>query len=154
MNIGIVVYSETGNTLSLCEQAKEAFEASGHSVTLTRLLVRDIRNDRTLVSVPSARGFDLVVLGTPVQGFSLPEPVVDYLSRIDFPAGQRIGILVTQYFLRDWLGGTRTVRQAVGLLARFHPDVYATGIVHWRSKQRAAQIAASVGRIVNPEGRQ
>jgi len=153
MNIGIIVYSETGNTLALCEQARDILTGYGQTVTLAKITCNDIKLDRTLRDAPAADRYDLVILGTPVQGFSLPVPVQDYLARATFAQGVKLGVLVTQYFKADWLGGTRTVRQAVAALARFEPVFYGAGIVHVRSRKRDEQVNAAMRALTNFEGK-
>ena len=37
MDIGIMVYSQTGNTLSVAEKLKEALSEKGHTVTVDRV---------------------------------------------------------------------------------------------------------------------
>lgn len=39
MNIGMIVYSRTGNTLSVAEKLEARLSAAGHAVTLKRLAV-------------------------------------------------------------------------------------------------------------------
>jgi len=153
MNIGIVVYSETGNTLALCERARDLFAADGHDVTLARITADVSGGVRTLRDAPDASACDLVLLGTPVQAFSLPLPVRQYLLDATFREGVRFGILVTQFFKADWLGGTRTVKQAAALVARCHPLFYGSAIVHVRSRRRNDQINAAMRTLTNLEGK-
>jgi len=39
MNIGIIVYSQTGNTLSIAKKLEEKLSAAGHSATLEEVKV-------------------------------------------------------------------------------------------------------------------
>ncbi len=153
MNIGIIVYSETGNTLALCEQARDILTGYGQNVTLARITVHDVKLDRTLRDAPAAGQYDLVILGTPVQGFSLPVPVREYLARAEFADGVKLGVLITQYFKADWLGGKQTLKQARDAFARFHPVFYGAGIVHVRSRKRDQQINAAMRAVTNFEGK-
>lgn len=153
MNIGIIVYSETGNTLALCEQARDILTGYGQTVTLARITVNDVKLDRSLRDAPVADRYDLVILGTPVQGFSLPVPVKEYLARATFAQGVKLGVLITQYFKADWLGGTQTLKQALAAFARFNPVFYGSGIVHVRSRKRDEQINAAMRALTNFEGK-
>jgi len=153
MNIGIIVYSETGNTLALCEQARDILTGYGQNVTLDRITVNDIKLDRALRDAPASNRYDLVILGTPVQGFSLPGPVREYLARVTFADGVKLGVLITQYFKADWLGGNQTLKQALAAFARFHPVFYGAGIVHVRSRKRDAQINQAMRTLTNFEGK-
>ncbi|MCK7492305.1 MAG: hypothetical protein MZW92_12420 [Comamonadaceae bacterium] len=40
-------------------------------------------------------------------------PVQDYLARATFREGVKLGVLITQYFEKDWLGGSQTLKQAL-----------------------------------------
>lgn len=151
MKIGIIVYSETGNTLALCERARDILSGDGLDVTLVRLEADILGDARSLRGLPPAEHYDLVILGTPVHGFSLPVPVQQYLARAKFREGVRYGVLVTQFFKADWLGGTRTVSQAVAALARFHPVVYGTAIVHVRSRRKDEQVNAAMRALTKIE---
>ena len=37
MNVGIIVYSKTGNTLSVAEKLQEAIRSAGHTVNIERI---------------------------------------------------------------------------------------------------------------------
>ncbi|MFA5007020.1 MAG: hypothetical protein WC509_06110 [Candidatus Izemoplasmatales bacterium] len=151
MKIGIIFYSETGNTLGVCERARDILAGDGLDVAFIRLKADVVGNARSLRGLPPAQDYDLVILGTPVHGFSLPIPVQQYLARAQFKEGVRLGVLATQFFKADWLGGTRTVNQAVAALSRFHPDVFGTAIVHVRSRRRDEQVNAAMRALTKIE---
>jgi len=50
MNIGIIVYSQTGNTLSVAKKLEERLSAAGHSVNLEQVTVAGAANRETGIS--------------------------------------------------------------------------------------------------------
>jgi flavodoxin len=86
MNIGIVVYSKTGNTLSVSEKLAKKLETSGHKVRIERITVAD---DEELelekvrfTSLPKPEGYDALVVAGPVQAFSLCRIMKAYLPKL------------------------------------------------------------------------
>ena len=115
MNIGIILYSETGNTYSVSQKLKEKLIKTGHSVNIERLKVigkvnpgkKDIQFD----SLPDIEPYDALVFGSPVQAFSLSSAMTAYLSQIKSLQDKKVAFLVTQFFPFPWLGGNRTIEQ-------------------------------------------
>jgi multimeric flavodoxin WrbA len=151
MKIGIIVYSETGHTRQVALEIKKVLELANHQVRLEEITVYNIASDKTLKDIPSMEGYDILILGTPVQGFSLPVPVQDYLKRTEIPKRQKLGVLMTQYFKVGWLGGNHTMRQLLSAVAYANPDLYGYGIVHWSSRRRETQIKDLVKILTNIE---
>jgi flavodoxin len=75
MNIGMIVYSQTGNTLSVATKLKEKLSAAGHSVNFERLkVVGEVKpgtKDVQFETLPNAGQYDALVFGAPVEAFSL-----------------------------------------------------------------------------------
>ena len=149
MKVGIIYYSETGHTLAACEALADAFRVVGHTAELARITVHDVKTDRTLKAIPVAEGYDYLVLGTPVQAGSPPLPVLTYLKQIRLKPGQPVGVIITQFFPWNCLGGTRTLRLIEAAFSRTAADIKAFGIIHWSSRKRAAQLAAAIQTIVD-----
>ncbi len=140
MKIGINFYSETGHTKLACEDLAALLKLKGHDVSLHEITVVDKKSDKTLKDIPLMEGFDVLILGTPVQGFSLPIPMVDYLKKVKMTKKQKLGILVTQYFKVSWMGANHTIKQILSGSAYATPDLYGYGVVHWSSKRREEQL--------------
>ncbi len=151
MKIGIVLYSETGHTLEVGNHLKNTFENLGHQVNLDQIQVRNITTDKTLTHLPEVKGYDVLLFGTPVQGFSLPVPVQDYLKKVQFPKHQKLGVFITEYFKVAWLGGNNTMKQLLSAIAYSEPNLYGHGFVHWSSKKRHEQIDDTIKKLTNLE---
>lgn len=73
MQIGVYVFSGTGNTLRICKHLAKELESLGHKTELSSI------NQKTLIS----NNYDCFVIGYPVHAFNAPAPVLKFLK--DFP---------------------------------------------------------------------
>lgn len=84
MNIGIIVYSHTGHTLSVAQALRKAFVDDGHDVTLEQLeTVEPLRMADTTAELkfaPAVDGYDALVLACPVHGGTPAPPMRVYLD--------------------------------------------------------------------------
>lgn len=147
MKIGIIYYSETGHTLQACEMVKNNLINEGHSVDIKAVTVVDIKTNKTLKDIPSVEGYDLIIFGSPVQGFSLPVPMSEYLKIIKLPMYQKVGILITQYFKLSFMGANHAKRQLLEKIAISQPNLYAYSVVHWSSRRRVEQLNKAVEKL-------
>lgn len=152
MRIGIIVHSKTGNTLGVANRLKDALAAAGAEAEVEVLVaVRDEETDPAKVvleRIPAAVGFDALVLGAPVRGFSLSPVMAAYLDRAEVAEGQSVCCYVTHFFPFHWMGGNQALGQfrkrceAKGLL------VHDKGVIDWSSRKRDWAIDALVERFV------
>lgn len=145
MNIGIIVHSHTGNTLSVAERLQEALLAKGHTVRLQRVeAVNEDPQSREpvrLKSNPDISQYDAVILGAPVRGFSLSPVMKAYLGQIPDISGKNAACFVTQHFKKPWLGGNRSVKQMCVALLNKGAGVTGTCVINWSGKTREEQIS-------------
>ena len=150
MNIGLIVYSQTGNTLSVAQKLEQALTKKGHSATLERIEVEgDVTPGQPVQfkTLPSTEQYDALVFGSPVQAFSLCQAMVEYLKQVAPLEGKRVAGLITQAFPYPWLGGNRAVRQMKRLCQAKDAVVCGSGIVNWMKKRREQQIVAVVDQL-------
>lgn len=111
MNVGIVVYSHTGNTLSVAEKLAQGIRASGHAVQIVRIEPVDsnlqAKPPVKLQSVPDISTFDVVVFASPIHGFTLAQAMKAYLEQLPDLEGKFIYSYVTQHLKWAWMGGKR-----------------------------------------------
>lgn len=138
MNVGIVVYSQTGNTLSVAQKLEQALKANGHAVSLANVEPG---------SAPDVGPYDAVIFASPVQAFSLAPVMKQYLSRVSGLAGKKVSCFVTQQLRQAWLGGNRAVRQMKSACGQKGAILAASGVVHWSSDARDRQIEDVVARL-------
>lgn len=86
MNIGIIVYSRTGHTLSVAMKLKEGLSTAGHMVNLERVEVLGPdelgATDVQLKTKPETDPYDGLVFGSPVRGGTMPPAMTRYLDRL------------------------------------------------------------------------
>jgi menaquinone-dependent protoporphyrinogen IX oxidase len=146
MNIGIIVFSRTGNTLNAAERIREAIIANGHVATIERIHAENEepnnRQPLRLTVTPDPTRYDAVIFGAAVEAFSLSSVLSAYLSQMPEMGKKKAGCFVTQHLAKPWMGGNRAIRQMRALCQKKGLDVRAKGIVNWTNKAREAQIAA------------
>lgn len=144
MNVGVVVYSLTGNTLSVAEAVKASLISKGHSVRLEPIKAKNEDPKATgaveLTQVPALEGAQLVVLGGPVRGFS-PAPIIKaYVDQLPDLHGLPVFLLVTHHFPFAFLGGNSAIAMTRKLIEAKNGRVIGSGVVNWSSKHRADNI--------------
>ncbi len=151
MNIGIIVYSQTGNTLHTAGKLREKLEECGHTAEIERLKpkgeVKPGQKDICLEKLPDIVMYDCVVFCSPVQAFSLPPVMSRYLRQIESLEGKKTACFVTMHFPFDWMGGNRTIRQMVKICTSKGADVEGTGIINWSGKNREELIESMTYRL-------
>lgn len=150
MNIGIIVYSQTGNTYSVALRLREKLVAAGHAVALERIEVMGEAAPGKPVqfkTLPEVGPYDALVFGAPVHAFSLCLPMLGYLKQVTSLQGKKVACLVTQGFPWAWMGGNRAIRQMEGLCQAKGAMVCGAGVVNWMNKNRERQIGEVVDRL-------
>ena len=144
MNIGIIVYSQTGNTLSVAQRLQEKLTAAGHSATIEQIeVVGEIAPGQAVQfkTTPDPTPYDALVIGGPVQAFSLNQATKEYLKQCESLEGKPMACLVTQAFPFAWMGGNRALRQMAAEGGGNGGSLVGNGyVVNWMRKQREAQI--------------
>ncbi len=145
MNIGVIVWSATGNTRSVAETFTEALQKSGHTVTLDLISI-DAKDPARrpeswcLTKKPDTKPYDAIVFGAPVEAFSLSGVMSRYLSNIEDLSDKPVFCYVTQFFPKPWMGGTNAVRQLTRLVETHGGKPCGTAVINWSSKKRILQI--------------
>ncbi len=151
MNIGIILYSQTGNTYSISLKLKEKLIIAGHSVDIERLkVVSEVRSgikDIKFEMLPNAEAYDVLVFGSPVQAFSLSSVMANYLTQIASLQGKKVALLVTQFFPFPWMGGNRTVGQMKKICESKGAAVCGAEIVNWSNPSREKRITEVVEKL-------
>ncbi len=151
MKVGIIVYSSTGNTLSVAQRLKESLLLLGHSVNLEQLNVVDDKPSSKviqLVALPDINLYDVIIFASPVRGFSLAPAMKTYLSQISSFQGKKVGAFVTQFFPYPWMGGNRTIEQMEKACEAKGARLFGTGIVNW-SHKRERKISSVLEKLSN-----
>lgn len=139
MKIGILVFSETGNTLSVAERLLGQYQADGHEAVIDRVTVQRVARagaPAPLDNRPDPSAFDAVVFASPVQAFSLAQAMKTYLGQVDGLSGKPVALFATQHLKYPWLGGSRAIRQMSAACTAKGGKICSTGIVHWSRPDR------------------
>lgn len=150
MNVGIIIFSRTGNTLSVAEKIRDACAAQGHTVVIERVTAEDEDPNSRPVQIktaPDPARFDAVIFGAPVQAFSLSPVMKTYLESMPPLEGKHVRCFVTQHFPKAWMGGNQALGQMKRLCRLKGADIVETGNVNWMSKARPEQIASVAARL-------
>ncbi len=152
MRIGIVIYSETGNTLSVAQGIIERFTTAGNTTVLERVtpVGKPNPSSKNVIyeSMPDLSGYDALVFGSPVQAFSLALGMAKFIPQLKPLNGKRAAVFVTQQLPFAWLGGNRAVSQMESLLKEKGATVSKAGIVNWSGKARQDQTDSVIDNAV------
>jgi NAD(P)H dehydrogenase (quinone) len=156
MNIGIVVYSQTGNTLSVAEKLKDRLTSIGQTAAIERL-TPVLANPKDPLSfrfdsLPDLSGYEALVLAAPVQGFSLCRAMLAYLPQLPALAGKKAACFVTKGFVNAWTGGNRAIASLTNAAQAKGATVCSAGFVGWMSKHREKEIEALVEKLAKAFG--
>jgi hypothetical protein len=147
MNIGIIVYSQTGHTLSVATRLQQRLIALGHTANLEQVETVGRANpgkpSDTLRTAPSIDGYDALVLGSPVWGGAPAWPTTTYLDTIASLRRHHVALLVTGA-LPAAIGRNQTLATLSELCQSKGATVVGSGSVCWLSLNRGPQIAEAV----------
>ncbi len=137
MNIGIVVYSHTGNTYSVVERFKNELEEMDNEVTIERLEPVDKEDvhpgakNIEYKRLPELAKYDAYIFASPIQAFSLCTGMKSFLENMDSLNNKEVACFITKGLPFNWTGGNRAIRQFKKLLKQKDANVVETGIIKW-----------------------
>lgn len=141
MNIGIIVYSGTGNTLVVAEKLKSALAAKGHDVAVDKIVAEGDVGQRNfkLTSKPDPGKYEALVFAAPVMAFSLNPAMKEYFKDMPGIKGKKAACFVTKQLPGNWTGGSGAIKGMSAALKQKGAEVLASGIVHWKDEQKREQ---------------
>ena len=141
VNIGIIVYSQTGHTLSIAVKLQKALSAAGHTVNLEQIKTAGpvglTAPHIPLKTRPEIAGYDALVFGAPAWGGAPAPPMTSYLEQLGSLHGIPVAFLVTGFF-PPGLGRNQTLARMVELCKARGAIVRGSGSVglwSWRRKR-------------------
>jgi flavodoxin len=154
MNIGIIVYSQTGHTLAVAAKLQEKLSAAGHKVSLERVEAAKPVNSAEagvqLKTEPEIDGYDAVVFGSAVIGGALPPAMSGYMAQLSSLQGKKVICLVTHFFRPAW-GADQTIAQMEEICESKGAAICGAGDVKWfhlRRKRNIAKVAEDMSRLL------
>ncbi|MBN1539170.1 MAG: flavodoxin family protein [Candidatus Thermoplasmatota archaeon] len=151
MRIGLIVHSQTGNTLSVAEKIEKRLSGKGHDVKLEKVVpkgeVKPGQKNVEFESKPDVKDYDAIIFGAPVNGFSLSVPMKAYMEGLPSLKGKKVALLTTKALIFNWTGGNGTIRKMKKISGSKGAEVLGSGIVIWREKGRERNIEEVVDLI-------
>lgn len=148
MNVGIIIYSQTGNTRSVAQRLLEKINTSGHTAKLEEITVSgDVHPGAkkfSFISRPDVTPYDAIVFGAQVMAFSLSPVMNAYLGQVSSLQGKKVALLVTEGLPYAWMGGTRAINRMRKLCASKGASICSACVVNWGNKKRPEMIADAV----------
>ena len=138
MRIGIIVYSYTGNTLSVANRLSEALKLN-HEVEIKRITAENeqegLAKDIILKEKFAVDQYDVVVFASPVHAFHLCAVMTAYLMQLNSLKEKSVFCFVTGSLSKGWMGSNRSNKKMVKLSKAKLGHVVSTGFVHWNKDE-------------------
>ncbi len=142
--IGIIVYSQTGNTRLVGQKLRDRLQEDGHRAEM--VLLNNPSDEETEEEEscppdpPVPRHYDAVVFGAPVHAFSLAPPMVQYLEDLSSLRNMGLVCFVTKQLPFVWTGGTRALATMQDICESKGGRVLGTQTVVWAGTGRDERI--------------
>ena len=152
MNIGIIVYSQSGHTLKVAQKLTAALSKAGHQARLERLEASGPTKPTAemshirLTNAPQVGSYDALAFGSPVWGSLLPPAMKKYLQQLPALDGKKAACFDTHFF-PPALGGHKILAEMKEICESKGATVCGTGGVQWFSLKRKKQIEQVVERL-------
>jgi len=151
MNIGIIVYSQSGHTAEVAGKLKDRLIGADHSVQLERVTVVGERAPGAKAieweNKPDVSGYEAVIFASYVEAFSLCRVMAQYMEGIVPLQGTQVACLVTQQFPYPWMGGNRAIRQMKRICQAKGAEIRATAVVNWAKSRREKTMDAAIAQL-------
>jgi flavodoxin len=152
MNIGIIVYSETGKTLSVAEKLLAKLEDDGHNAALERVTTDAEEGtvagkNFVLVTLPDVTKYQAVIFAAPVQAFSLNPVMKMYMEKLPSLEGKGIACFVTKQLPGRWTGGNQSLKWMKKQCQARKGSVQETGIIIFSNDKKDQMIQETVDKI-------
>jgi flavodoxin len=151
MNIGIIIYSQTGNTRSVAAKIQEKLNAAGHNAVIDEITITGNTPAQPgkfeFKAVPDPGSYDAVIFGAPVQAFSLNPVMKAYLEKLPTLTGKRVAIYVTKQLPLLQAGGTGAIAHIRKACEGKGALVVGSEIVVWAEKKREKTMKNCVDQI-------
>lgn len=151
MKIGIIVYSYSGNTISVAQKLEQALRNAGNTVNIEMVEpVNENPNSSAplkLKAAPDTNPYDALIFASPVQAFTLARVMRLYLSELPSLKGKKVYCFVTQHLKMTWLGGKKAVKTISKVCKEKGTDIISSRIINWSSKAREQQIEDLISRL-------
>lgn len=147
MKAAIVIHSLTGNTLSVGNKIIKKLSEKGLETELIKIepLGGEDRNEADSLKINfkdqlNIEEYDIVIIGSPVRGFSMSPVLKAYLSKAGDLKQKKFYIFVTHFFPFAFMGGKTAIRQIKNQIENNGGNVVDSAIIDWKNPSRTKQI--------------
>ena len=151
MKIGIIIYSQTGNTYSVAKEIEAKLLLDKRDVTIEKIDLIDQTLPRkypfVLNNIPSLDKYDVIIFGTYVEAFMLNPVMISYLNQLSNIKNKKVYCFVTQFFPYPWMGGNNAVKKMVKILNEKGALIQLTDVINWKNKNRFIKISSLTDKI-------
>lgn len=153
MNVGIIVYSHSGNTKSVARKLHEKLVAKGHQAGIEEVVITGEATpgskDFQLTAIPEVEGFEALIFGSPVQAFALNPAMKAYLEQLPSLAGKKVACFVTKQLPFYWTGGKQALGKINNICQAKGAEILGSEIVVWSSSNRDRAIEQCTDNLSN-----
>lgn len=139
MKIGVIVYSQTGNTLEVAQKLKEKLTNQGYEAAIEKVEIAGEAAPRAkevnFQNLPDPAGYDALIFGAPVHAFSLAAPMRLYLEQAGSLQDKKIALFVTKGLRFNWTGGNQAIGKMKKLCESNGGTIVGTEIVVWNKSK-------------------
>lgn len=150
INIGIIIYTWSGNTLSIAQKLEEKLSSAGHKVSLEQLEtaapLKLGAQMSELKSIPSIKKYDVLVLASPVHGGRISSPIASFLEGTPSLLGKKVALLATHFLPFGW-GGKQMIRSMKEVCEAKGAQIIGEGSVPWANFQPKRYIDEVVNKL-------
>ena len=151
MKIGLIIFSQTGNTRTLSNQIAEKLSSAGHDTNIEEISIEGKTPAQPgqfkLLNTPDINSYETVIFGAPVQAFSLNPVMKEYLEQIESLANTNVICFVTKQIPLLWFGGTGSIATMRNICKEKGANILGTEIVVWAEAKRNRSIESCVNNI-------
>ncbi len=152
MKIGLIVHSQTGHTLGIAKEIEKALITEDHDVELKMVVAKSHKpwkeNQPVLNEVPDAKGYDILVMGAPVWGFTLSLVMTEYLYMVQPITTKRL-ILFSTGALHRWFGGNRAIKKMAKLSKVHDSKILKAGAIRFPRNKHPMYIDEVIENVLN-----
>ncbi len=139
MKIGIIVYSETGNTIFVAERLKENFIKEKYEVDIKAIEKLDsaIKDPNKIIikDIPDLDCYDVLIFGAPVHGFTLAPAFKAYLKKLPSIKEKIVYCYVTKALPTKRFGGLKAIKIMEESILSYGGMLKKTAIINWKKHQ-------------------
>ncbi len=153
MKIGIIVYSQTGNTYEVAQKIQELLTKKGNSVKIERI---DVKNEKErdikkiqIINGPDISKYDALIFGSPVHAFSLSSVMTAFLSQLKSLEGKKVSCFVTKGLPLKGTGGNQAISKMKGICESKGGEFCRSEIVicNKDKEKQIAKVSEELGRL-------